>query len=145
MKKNVKIQDNTLLGAAVYDFSLSGFELTEGTWTVSVEKVRQTRSISQNRMYWGYILPMIAMETGYETDELHEFFKTKFASEIKDILGVNVDVGSTKNMDTKDFTNYIDQVKAYCLKELGLHIPEESDVSVEELHELANRYESRYG
>jgi hypothetical protein len=43
-------------------------------WKVTVEPVRHTRSLSQNAYLWAVPYKMLAEHTGYEPEELHEYF-----------------------------------------------------------------------
>jgi nitrogen fixation protein len=45
---------------------------------VTVERVRATRSLAQNRWYWGVIVKAISDTTGYDPLEIHELLKEKF-------------------------------------------------------------------
>ena len=40
-----------------------------------IRPFRAKRTIPQNAYYWGVVLKTISKETGYTSEELHEFFK----------------------------------------------------------------------
>lgn len=43
-------------------------------WKVTVEPVRMTRSLTQNAYLWAVPYKMLSEHTGYEAEELHEYF-----------------------------------------------------------------------
>ena len=106
---------------------LSG--LNENTLlSVSVEKRKNTRSISQSRYYWLY-LEVIENETGNTASDLHEFFKRKFLRPVtKKILGEEIKLpASTTNLTKSDFGDYLDKIAALTLvpipdRELAVYI-----------------------
>ena len=91
---------------------LSG--LNENTLlSVSVEKRKNKRSLTQNAYYWVY-LGVIENETGNNADDLHELFKRKFLKPVtKTILGEEVKLpASTTNLDKLSFGEYMDKICA---------------------------------
>lgn len=46
--------------------------------TVRVQTASRRRTSQANRYYWGVILAILSEDTGYEPDELHEYFKKRF-------------------------------------------------------------------
>jgi hypothetical protein len=88
---------------------------------VTVRKFRKKRTVDQNRYYF-LILGMIAKETGHDAMSLHEAFKAKFSTHIT-YKGLVISE-STKNKDTVEFTNYIEQVRAWAAEHLNMVIPD---------------------
>lgn len=101
--------------------------LEEWRYTVSVKKIRNRRSADQNRYYWA-CLWLIAVEVGYIHDDmdltikgkvvdaLHEIFKDRFLSsgKIKSVKDKRKSIrlpGSSKNLDTKEFSEYMNKIK----------------------------------
>lgn len=86
---------------------------------------RETRSARQNRYYWGQVLRTIADETGHSIDYLHELFKQEFlGQECEKTLGRPVwKTKSSKSLDTKEFTQYIEQIAAF-VGDYGISIPQ---------------------
>lgn len=106
----------------------------EGPFTVFVADTKKHRSLRQNRYLWGVVYKYISDYLGYDTEELHEYFKlkfalrTKFAIDTEDILEVPQ---STKRMDTKEMTEFIDKIIRWAA-EKDIHIPSPGDESLED-------------
>ncbi len=101
---------------------------------VEVERLQATRSLDQNRGYWGVIVEAISDHTGYTPEETHEILKQKFIpkklaiqdknGEVKDEFVVG---GSTRQMNTKDFGEYMERIKEWAAVELDIYIPDFND------------------
>ena len=125
-KIQAKIKDHKFQFASSYDetafrnqlASLEGQEID-----LSLDKRRKSRSINQNRYYFGYILPTFCKELGYynhESAQLHELLKEMF-------LGQKVYnrltktrrkiVRSTADLNTLEFEDYLSTVRTYASAE----------------------------
>jgi len=94
---------------------------------VSIKEYRDTRSQAQNRLYWMWV-NIIAKDQGNTPEELHEALKVRFLGfEVKHILGREVVIGnSTKELTTKEFTEYLNKVEALAQAlEIKLPIPDD--------------------
>ncbi len=101
---------------------------------------KKLRSSSQNRYYWGVILDSLAQHTGIEVHEMHELCKHKFNLKTNHIDGVVYEWGgSTKLLNTKMMTDYIEQIRTWANVELDLNIPEANELSDETILELMNQ------
>lgn len=89
-------------------------ELPSWNYTMYIEKGR-IRNNEQNAMLW-WMLNQIAIDTGNDTDELHEFFKNKFLSKIVeyDKLWEQKIVWSTTRLTTKQFGEYLEKIMLFC-------------------------------
>jgi len=95
---------------------------------VTVKTQTKKRSSSQNRYYWGVVIPLISESTGYTLDEAHEAIKLKFLR----IHGDKLDsVGSTKKLSTKEFEDTMEEIRAFAINELSVYIPEPNEVDYE--------------
>lgn len=94
-----------------------------------MEKLKDQRTLSQNRYYWGVVLKVISDDTGHEPEEQHEFFKKKFipAKEIRVKNEVQIIPGCTHDL-TKDnfFSDYIDKIRVWYAQEGG-YIPDPNE------------------
>jgi hypothetical protein len=83
------------------------------------------RSGEQNAWYWGGILRTIAEETGHDENELHEYFKHKFLPKKTIHLGSEVfEVPfSTTDLNTAEFTAYIERIRMFAAQELSINVP----------------------
>lgn len=89
-------------------------ELPPWNYTMFVEKGK-IRNNEQNAMLWA-ILNQIALDTGNDVEELHEFFKNKFLSKTVEYekLWEQKVVWSTTRLTTKQFSEYIEKIILFC-------------------------------
>lgn len=99
---------------------------------VTVEKKKKKRSNPQNRYYHGCVIPSIkhAMEAkGFfiQSNEIvHELMKVKFLKgEIINVATGEIieTIGSTTKLNTLDFENYLEQVRAWAASYLDCIVP----------------------
>jgi len=82
---------------------------------------REKRTISQNS-YLHCIFQIIAENTWYTPQEIKEIMKAKFLK----VYDTKFDVEFTQNtsqLNTKEMTVFIDQIRLFCAEELSLEIP----------------------
>lgn len=89
-----------------------------------------TRTNSQNRLYWKWVNAIrlhILDSTGkaFSSDEVHEFFKSKFLPSREVEIGGEVRncKGSTAALNTKDMAEYMDRIDNFCVESLQLYLP----------------------
>ena len=110
---------------------------------VTVQSIR-IRSNPQNRYYWGTLLYMIREELeqeGYQASDLaagasgnltrdlvHEVMKELFAKQeiYHPVTGqvIAVTKRSTRDMSTKQFKDYIDNIRQWAVENLSLDVPD---------------------
>lgn len=99
---------------------------------VTVEKKKKKRSNPQNRYYHGCVIPSIkhAMEAkGFfvqSSEIVHELMKVKFLKgEIINVATGEIieTIGSTTKLNTLDFENYLEQVRAWAASYLDCIVP----------------------
>lgn len=113
---------------------------------IEIKENKPIRSLDANAYYWA-ILTIISISTGeWDRDELHEVCKRKFNSITRRgpkqeffIIG-----GSTKNMDTGQFSAYVNKVKAWAMNEWGILIPEAKDIDYKRWMEIKESYDSQF-
>lgn len=113
--------------------------LLDARWSleVSVRRRKATRSLRQNRYYWGCVVEAISQHTGYTPEEVHDFLKAKFIpkklaladgnGEVKDEVVVG---GSTRAMDTGAFSEFCETIKQWAAAELDVYIPDADEVAL---------------
>ena len=82
------------------------------------------RTIPQNKLYWPVYVGIVADHLGYFPDELHEEYKLMFNP--KDSLtmpGAKVG-GSTTRMTRKEFTDYLEKIRIWAMRDFGIALPE---------------------
>ena len=110
------------------------------------------RSIAQNS-YLHLILTAFAIETGYTLEEVkQEIFKKHVNSDIfyegefeGAIPGVSVHrFRSSANLDTKEMTLAIDRFRNFASIELGIYLPEPTDLALlEQLEEEISKHKNQ--
>ncbi len=94
-------------------------KLPDGNFKIT--PVKKTRSLDQNRLYWWYILKIIILNYKefwyiHTTENLHELFKKVFIPKkrIKSDFSKKYIYlsGSTQELNTKQFSDYIERIKA---------------------------------
>ena len=98
--------------------------------TVVVEKLVKHRSTPQNAYYWGVCTKLISETSGYTPDEVHELLKQKFLRK-SDPLSLAIDfrrTGSTTELTTTEFENYLDSVKQFAAEFFGITMPDPNEV-----------------
>lgn len=102
----------------------------EKEFKVFVSDQKNTRSLQQNKYYWGVVLPLIAGHTGYTISEIHEVCKYKFnkSAFVDPETGEVLDIGaSTATLKVDEFITYIDAIKEWAMT-LGVVIPEAGEL-----------------
>ena len=111
-------------------------------WLVTIKPYKKQRSVSQNCLLWlwyGNILRHIYESKGelYSPDDIHEWMKIpRLQPELVSIEGEAVRVRkSTKKLNTKEFTEYLENIDHYCGANWGLQLPHPDDL----FHEAMGR------
>jgi len=96
---------------------------------VEVKFARPTtsRSLRQNRYYWGAVIGAIAESTGNSPEDLHLVLKEMFLPRKFITLGAKeVEVRkTTHDLTTEEFTLYLEAVRAWAASELGITMPDQ--------------------
>lgn len=106
---------------------ISALNTEKQKWRVEVKRLVKKRSLSQNALMWkwhGEVVDAVCRDTGNDADDMHEHFKQKFLSPI--ITEINGEVSkrwSTKNLSTKEMSEFMDRIYAYVSGDLGIRLP----------------------
>lgn len=81
-----------------------------------LEKLKSTRTLSQNNLYWKY-LDLIEMETGNNADDLHEYFRrTLLPPKFITAMGKEIKIPrSTTELSKTEFSEYMEKISALTL------------------------------
>lgn len=101
--------------------------LSNGTYTITVKKVQEKRSIAQNDLMWMW-LTCIENETGTPKDEVYMYYCKKF-------LMRTVTMGqrqervymTTSKLNTEQMTEFLNKVQSDAQTELGITLPTPQD------------------
>lgn len=100
---------------------------------VIVRRLLATRSWLQNKAYWGLVIDRIVRhcEGQHTPNEVHELLKAKFLPKTLALADGNGEVvfeyvigGSTRKLNTVQFSEYENEIRLWALEKLGLEIPE---------------------
>jgi hypothetical protein len=109
--------------------TIAAFLRTREGKAVEVKFARPTtsRSLRQNRFYWGAVLTTIAEATGNSTEDLHLVLKDMFLPRKFITLGTKeVEVRkTTTDLTTEEFTLYLEAVRGWAASELGITMPDQ--------------------
>jgi hypothetical protein len=97
--------------------SLEGQEIN-----ITIKKFRNNRSTKQNSYYW-VVLTHAGSELGYDPEELHATFKAMFNCDRTKQTPI---VRSTRRLDSKQFTEYLDKIIRK-LAEMNIIAPDPSE------------------
>lgn len=114
-------------------------ELPDGSYTITIEKTLQTRSIEQNRLYfWPFLWQIVHAfkEKWIYTDKysLHEEFKARYLFYYKKSILTwrNIKhIKSTTKLTTKEFSKLMEKVNEWLI---------DNDMPVPDLSQLSEQY-----
>lgn len=90
-------------------------------WCIAISEHRAQRTPEQNKLLWAIYTEM-AESTGHTPAELHEAMKKKFL--IPQVVKVGKDEiqvpGSSRKLDTKEFSQFVERVAQFASEELGI-------------------------
>jgi hypothetical protein len=112
-----------------FDLWLGQFEGKEVE--VTAQQRRDARSIQQNKYLWGIVYEAVADTTGFEPEEVHDIFKRKFLSYSKPYKGKSYRfTKSTTELNSLQFSEYIEKIKMFSAKELSCYIPDAGEYEI---------------
>jgi len=87
-------------------------------------KQRKLRSLEQNAYYHGIVCVIFGDHVGLNKDEAHDALRFKFLSKDVEIKGHKLKViRSTADLSTKEFEEYLSDVRMWASIEHGCYIP----------------------
>lgn len=101
--------------------------LQNGTYTITVKKVSEKRSIAQNDLMWMW-LTCIENETGTPKDEVYMYYCKKFLMRTV-TMGQKMEriYMTTSKLNTEQMTTFLNQLQADAQTELGITLPTPQD------------------
>lgn len=124
---------------AAFDSAVQG--IRPGTQVeVAVTRLYATRSIRQNRWYWGVCVALLSEHTGYGPEEMHDILKAKFLPKQLAVTNGNGRIvdsfvigGSTRELNTVEFKDYTERIQQWAAEDLGVVIPDPESALAEAL------------
>ena len=97
--------------------------LSNGTYTITIKKASEKRSISQNDLMWMW-LQCISNETGTPKDDIYMYYCKKFLMKTVTIGNRMERIYMTSSkLNTLEMTNFLNQIQSDAQTELGITLP----------------------
>lgn len=99
----------------------------DGPVDLELRPFEETRRGRANRYYWGVVLKLLASESGYTADDLHEIFKLRHNSKLvaDPVTGEEIRIGqSTATLPIQSFSDYLERVILDGAEVYGMTFPE---------------------
>ena len=113
--------------------SAAFYSLPDGAYTVKIELRRKMRTLNQNQYYFGICLPLVReglQDIGYKEirtiEQAHELMKHMFLKKqlVQESTGEALEyIGSTAELTTMQFCEFIEKIIAWGAEYLGIIIP----------------------
>lgn len=101
--------------------------LANGTYTITVKKVQEKRSIAQNDLMWMW-LKCIENETGTSKDEVYMYYCKKFLMRTMAIGQKQERIYMTSSkLTSEQMTEFLNKIQADAASELGITLPRPQD------------------
>lgn len=94
---------------------------------------KKNRSNQQNRYYFGVCVYLLSEHLGYSREEVHEILKHKFLrqtlwiSKKGGVQEMSIITKSTTELTTKQFEEYLSEIRMWASAELGVCLPEPNE------------------
>lgn len=100
--------------------------LRDTKYSVEIKEHREKRSLSQQGYYFVAVIKTLADYFGYTAGEMHEILKNMFLPTANVLPNGQMVFcsRSTKALNTKEYTEYIEQVRAWAASEFNINIPD---------------------
>lgn len=103
--------------------------------SVEIKKYKWLRTLNQNSYLWGVVYKYIADYTWYSTDEIHEEMKLRFLREDIKLDSKKGEITfhkfrSSTELNTAEFTKYIEDIKDFAAMYLWIIIPEPNEENI---------------
>lgn len=123
------LSDGTARGEGLARRRLAGVlkHLADGSYEMEIRPFAETRRDRANRFYWGVVLKLMASESGYTADDLHEWLKLRHnAKTVVDLAtGEEQRIGqSTAKLTVQAFSDYLEACMVTGAESLGIVFPE---------------------
>lgn len=104
----------------------------KGGYAIQIKKHRENRSLAFNRYYWSVVIPYLALETGYNKQEMHDVLRRMFLSyEKKNEITQSVDIFllSTTKLDNVEFNEYVEKIRIFAMEQLNIYVPLPNEIN----------------
>ena len=92
---------------------------------LQIRKPKRSRSLPQNKYYWGVVILLISEATGFSRDEAHDSMRAKFLTDMVEGRKTSLPrIKSTTELSTVEFCDYVAQIQQFAAEFLDLFIPD---------------------
>jgi hypothetical protein len=112
--------------------------LKNGTYTITIKRASEKRSINQNDLMWMWF-SCVERETGTPKNDVYNFYTKKFLQKVVQV-GDRLErcVESTSQLNKERFTEFLNKVQADVASELGIQLPIPEDSYFEQFYQTFN-------
>lgn len=112
--------------------------LKNGTYTITIKRASEKRSISQNDLMWMWFT-LVERETGTPKNDVYNFYTKKFLQKVVQV-GDRLErcVESTSQLNKERFTEFLNKVQADVASEFGIQLPIPEDRYFEQFYQTFN-------
>jgi hypothetical protein len=112
--------------------------LRNGTYTITIKRASEKRSINQNDLMWMWF-SCVERETGTPKNDVYNFYTKKFLQKVVQV-GDRLErcVESTSQLNKERFTEFLNKVQADVASELGIQLPIPEDRYFEQFYQTFN-------
>ena len=112
--------------------------LSNGTYTITVKRQNEKRSIAQNDLMWMW-LTCIEHETGTPKDEVYMYYCKKFLMRTIKIGDRQERIYMTSSkLNSEQMTEFLNKIQADAAQELGITLPLPTDRFFEQFNQQFN-------
>lgn len=112
--------------------------LRNGTYTITIKRASEKRSINQNDLMWMWFA-CIERETGQPKQDVHDYYCKKFLCRVIEWRGEQVVVvGRTKDMLKEQMSEFMTKIQADAAAEFGIQLPTPEDRYFESFYQQFN-------
>jgi hypothetical protein len=100
--------------------------LSNGVYTINIQRLKDGRSGNQNRYYWAVVVSVLASELGYFKDEMHDILRRKFLGYTKPNPATGEEewfAKSTTTLNTQEMEEYLESIRVWAINALDIYIP----------------------
>lgn len=102
-----------------------------GRVQVTVRKPERLRTIRQNNYLFGVVYKMMEEANGNTKAEWHEAMKMLFNKKALQVGKYVIEIADTSTtMSTREFSEFVENIRRFASDELGISIPDPSEVEV---------------
>lgn len=108
---------------------------------IKITQKREKRSIDQNSLMWLW-LSAVEQETGNNKEDLHDYFRAQYlGGEWREIFNDKYfKLKSTTQLNTLQFTNYLNKIQVFANTELSIQLPNPEDLKFEQFKSYYSKF-----